>query len=117
MIQLTEPNVPSLIWNVTFVLKNKFDCFPLSCGNSNLHAIHERVKQMFSWERIAKETIFVYESVLKKPQLTFLQKLYRYQSVGNVARYFVCFLATTLHFYAIFLELWQPMKAIDGVQL
>ena len=70
---------------------------------------------MYSWNRVANETVAVYETVYSKPRLTFLQRLARYKTVGRVAGYVACLLAITLHFVVKLVEWWQPRHLIDVV--
>jgi len=76
---------------------------------------HKRISKMYSWDRIATRTVKVYEEVLKKKRLTFLERLARYQSVGPFAGYFVCMVAISLHFFLALVEWWQPRNQIDVV--
>jgi len=70
---------------------------------------------MYSWDRVAKETVQVYDKVSRKSRLSFLQRLARYKTVGGIAGYVVCILAITLHFVASLVEWWQPWHLIDVV--
>jgi phosphatidylinositol glycan class A protein len=70
---------------------------------------------MYSWERVAKETIIIYDELLNEPRLSFLQRLARYKTVGGIAGYVVCILAITLHLVVSFVEWWQPRDLIDIV--
>jgi phosphatidylinositol glycan class A protein len=70
---------------------------------------------MYSWERVARETILVYDELLTQQRLSFLQRLARYKSVGGIAGYIVCILAITLRFVVSLVEWWQPRHLIDVV--
>mmetsp|Transcript_37359 Transcript_37359/g.78791 ORF Transcript_37359/g.78791 Transcript_37359/m.78791 type:complete len:472 (+) Transcript_37359:138-1553(+) len=108
MIHLADPSVDSLVKELSYAISetiNKADPFKY----------HQRVREMYSWERVANETTLVYDGVLTKPRLTFLQRLDRYKTVGGIAGYVVCVLAITLHFAAKLVEWWQPRDLIDVV--
>ena len=108
MIHLATPEVDSLVKGLSCAILEKIDSVdPFEC--------HRRVREMYSWERSARETILVYEEVLEKPRLNFLQRLARYKTVGGIAGYVVCMLAITLHFVVSFVEWWQPPDLIDVV--
>ena len=76
---------------------------------------HERIKRMYSWDRVAKKTVQVYESVLNQSPLTFLQRLARYRTVGPMAGLVVCVIAVSLHFWVNLVEWMQPRHCIDVV--
>jgi len=108
MIHLSEPNVASLVEGLSHAISKKISCVdPFS--------YHNRVKEIYSWERVALETISVYDTVLHKPRLTFLQRLARYKSVGRIAGHIAQLLAVTLHFVVILVEWLQPRDVIDVV--
>ena len=70
---------------------------------------------MYSWDRVATKTLKVYEQVLEKRKLTFLQRLARYRTVGPFAGYVVCMIAVSLHFFVAIIEWLQPRNQIDVV--
>ena len=76
---------------------------------------HERISNMYSWNRVAEKTVRVYEQVLVKEKLTFLQRISRYKSVGSFAGYVVCIIATSLHLLLAIIEYLQPRNLIDVV--
>lgn len=108
MIQLADPNVDSLVEGLTHAILERIETV-------DPFEFHQRVKEMYSWERVAKETCLVYDEVLSKPRLTFLQRLARYKTVGWIAGYVICLLAITQHFVALFVEWCQPQRRIDVV--
>jgi len=108
MIHLADPNVDSLVKELSRAVSEKNE-------NANPFKFHQRVREMYSWERVARETILVYDRVLMKPRLIFLQRLARYKTVGGIAGYVACILAITLHFVVSLVEWWQPRDLIDVV--
>jgi len=108
MIHLSDPNVDSLVEGLSIAIAEKID-------SVNPYEFHQRVSEIYSWERVARETEVVYSNVFAKPRLSFLQRLARYKTVGGVAGYVVCILAITLHFVASLVEWWQPADLIDVV--
>ncbi len=76
---------------------------------------HRRISTMYSWDRVATKTLKVYEQVLEKRKLTFLQRLARYRTVGPFAGYIVCMIAVSLHFFVAIIEWLQPRNQIDVV--
>lgn len=108
MIHLSEPNIDSLVEGLSIAITEKIE--PV-----NLHEFHQRVKEIYSWHRVARETELVYSNVFEKPRLSFLQRLARYKKVGGVAGYVACILAITLHFAVSLVEWWQPVDLIDVI--
>ncbi|KAL7538288.1 hypothetical protein ACHAXR_008450 [Thalassiosira sp. AJA248-18] len=108
MIHLADPDVDSLVKGLSCAISEKIE-------NRDPFEFHQRVKGMYSWERVARETALVYDEVSKKPRLTFLQRLARYKTVGGIAGYIVCILAITLHFVVSLVKWWQPCDNIDVV--
>ena len=108
MIHLSNPNIDALVEGLSLAI----------CEKTNLvdpYEFHRRVCEIYSWQRVAEETVMVYHEVFEKPRLTFLQRLARYKTVGGVAGYVVCLLAMTLHFVVLLIEWWQPAYLIDVV--
>lgn len=108
MIYLSEPSVPHLVKNLTRAIEEKID--PV-----DPHEFHRRVCQMYSWNRVATETERVYDEVVLRPRLTFLERLLRFKSAGSVAGYLACILLCTFHCYASIIAWWQPEHTIDIV--
>jgi len=76
---------------------------------------HTRISKMYSWDRVASRTVKVYEKVLEKKRLTFLQRLARYKTVGSFSGYVVCLIAVSLHLLLNMIEWMQPRNQIDVV--
>ena len=108
MIELADPNVDSLFDGLSRVISEKVGC-------ADPFEFHARVSQIYSWKRVANETVLVYDTVYSEPRLTFLQRLARYKTVGRIAGYAVCLLGITLHFVVKLVEWWQPRRLIDVV--
>jgi phosphatidylinositol glycan class A protein len=108
MIELADPNVDSLVEGLGRAISDRI-------GEVDPFEFHERVKKIYCWERVANETVSVYDRVYNKPRLTLLQRLARYKTVGRTAGYVVCLLGITLHFVVKLIEWWQPRHLIDVV--
>ena len=109
MIELADPNVDSLFDGLSRVISSEKN------ERVDPFEFHERVSQIYSWQRVANETVSVYDVVYSEPRLTFLQRLARYKTVGSIAGYVVCLLGITLHFIVKIVEWWQPRRLIDIV--
>mmetsp|Transcript_2801 Transcript_2801/g.3725 ORF Transcript_2801/g.3725 Transcript_2801/m.3725 type:complete len:454 (+) Transcript_2801:76-1437(+) len=113
MILMAKPVVQDLFQVLETAISEKVGC----TGGMSFDPLrfHERISIMYSWERVATKTASIYEQVMKKKRLTFLQRLARYKSVGFFSGYFVCLLSVTLHFIVKIIEWWQPRNLIDVV--
>jgi phosphatidylinositol glycan class A protein len=108
MIYLSDPNIHSLVEGLSIALAEKID-------SVDPYEFHQRVSEIYSWQRVATETELVYSRVFDKPRLSFLQRLARYKTVGSIAGYVACILAITVHFVVLLVEWWQPIDLIDVV--
>ncbi len=113
MIYLAEPNVKEMTSALDSAILEKVGCD----GGLAFDPIefHERIRDMYSWDRVASKTVMVYKQVLEKERLTFLQRLARYKSAGPFAGYVACLLSVTLHFIVMIVEWWQPHELIEVV--
>jgi phosphatidylinositol glycan class A protein len=110
MMTLSEPCVSSLVEEVKRAIKRQE-------GEDAADAwdFHRRIENMYSWTRVAEETACVYEEVMDKKRLTYLERLECYLSLGGLSGLVACLLAMTVEFWICFVEWWQPEDAIDIV--
>jgi phosphatidylinositol glycan class A protein len=109
MMLLSEPNLPSMV-NVlvrAVQIQSERPIDPWS--------FHERIQQMYSWQRVAQETVQVYDSIMVSPPITFSERMMCYRSIGVLSGYVACFLALTVELWYRFVEWWQPRHKIDIV--
>ena len=110
MILLAYPNVPDIVHCVLQAIERQTQN-PIDRWHT-----HERVKSMYSWERVAIETEQVYEYVRKCPQKTFRHRLTYYRkALGGFTGYAVCFLAYIVEAWYRCVEWYQPRNQIDCV--
>jgi len=72
---------------------------------------HNRVAQMYSWDRVARQTEAVYYAALNCERLSFLQRMMRYLTVGWIA----CVAALWIQAWAKVVDLIFPKHQIDIV--
>eukprot|EP00804_Cyclotella_cryptica_P005250 CCRYP_018897-RA/>CCRYP_018897-RA protein AED:0.28 eAED:0.29 QI:0/0/0/1/0/0/2/0/196 len=108
MIHHADPNVDSLVESLSCAISGKIN-------STDLFEFHRRVSQMYSWQRVAGETVTVYDRVIARPQLSLSQRLVRYKTAFSGVCGVVCLLGITLHFVVFLVELWQPRHLIDVV--
>jgi phosphatidylinositol N-acetylglucosaminyltransferase subunit A len=110
MILLADPNVPDMVNCVIKAIERQKQT-PIDRWKT-----HERVKRMYSWERVAMETEQVYDYVLTRPPKSFRQRLLLYRiSLGGFSGYAVCFLAFIVEAWYRCVEWYQPPDRIDCV--
>jgi Glycosyltransferase len=118
LILMGNPSVGELSTVLGVAIRDKVEIVDGIITNSSSHdpmEAHERIRKLYSWDRVACRTVKVYEKVLKMKRLTFLQRLARYRTVGPFSGYVVCIIAISLHFIRKMIEYWQPVQDIDVV--
>lgn len=60
---------------------------------------HQRIERMYSWHRVALQTVQTYDRVIDEPPKTFQQRLDCYQRLGGLSGVVACILA-------LYIELW-----------
>lgn len=110
MILLAKPNVSEMSEMLVRAIE-------IQDGNNPVDPIrnHERVKEMYCWERVAQDTEHVYRKVLTQNRRSFFGRLECYQSLGLMARAVVTFLAAVLETWLLVVKWWQPEVTIDLV--
>ena len=75
--------------------------------------VHEQVREMYSWNTVAKRTEKVYEAALKCKKLTLVDRVRVYLTVGPVAGILAVLLV--LYDYAVWylIEMLQPRDSIE----
>jgi phosphatidylinositol glycan class A protein len=108
MCQLVEPSSSSLVEAVSVALREKV-------GTIDAMAFHQRVKKMYSWDRVARQTEDVYQRVLAQDRLTFLLRMERYLTVGPVMGIIACLVALMVQLLSVIIDWLQPISIIDIV--
>ena len=110
MILLADPNVPDMVHCVIKAIERQKQT-PVDRWQT-----HERIKSMYSWERVAIETEQVYDYVRTCPRKSFRHRLSCYRmSLGGFSGYAVCFLAFIVEAWYKCVEWYQPPHQIDCV--
>ena len=108
LIHLADPQVAALVQNLEKAIAQvrKYSMDPWKT--------HERIKEMYSWGRVARETAQVYRQVLIPRPKTLLERLdSSYRSIGGIAGSVVCFLLVSFELLLLMIEWWQPKESID----
>ena len=111
LIRLANPNVSDMV-----------DCLKQTIASqSNAatalepHKTHERVKLMYSWSRVAHETIRVYDGVMEHESMDVWQRFACYRALGGMMGIAVCFLVVVFQAWLRVVEWWLPRDSIDVV--
>jgi phosphatidylinositol N-acetylglucosaminyltransferase subunit A len=108
LIYLADPQVAALVQNLKKAIaqQRKYSMDPWKT--------HERIKDMYSWGRVARETVQVYRQVSIPRPKTLLERLdSSYRSIGGIAGSVVCFLLVSFELLLLMIEWWQPKESID----
>jgi phosphatidylinositol N-acetylglucosaminyltransferase subunit A len=110
MILLAKPNVPDMVECVVKAIERQAKS-PIDRWKT-----HERVKAMYSWQRVAIETEQVYDFVRSCPGKSFNERLLCYRrSLSGITYYVVCFLACIVESWYRCVAWYQPRDRIDIV--
>jgi phosphatidylinositol N-acetylglucosaminyltransferase subunit A len=110
MVLLAKPNVPDMVKCVVKAINRQL-LFPVDPWQ-----MHDRIKDMYSWERVSEETEAVYSELRRRPQKSLEYRLSRYgSSLGGVSGIVVCLLAMIVEMWYLCVDCMQPRKSIDIV--
>jgi len=107
MVVLSEPNVPSMVDSVLCAIHRQSET------PTDPWKIHGRVKEMYSWHRVANETEHVYDRITQLKRKSFLERLAIYRQLGGITGYVVCYMAIILEMVYQFLEWISPRSTVD----
>jgi phosphatidylinositol N-acetylglucosaminyltransferase subunit A len=111
LIYLAAPNVSAMVECLVTAIHQ----YETNIPHYDPLATHERIKQMYSWNRVAIETEHVYETIQSKPRPTLRERLACYRSIGIMAGLVACFIALTIELWFRYVEWWMPRDQIDVV--
>ena len=110
MIVLCDPNVNALVDGVCQAIKRQEGPQPVDPMDT-----HERIGRMYSWHRVALQTVQTYDNIYDEPAKTFLQRLTCYQRLGGFSGIVACTLALYIDLWIRFVMYIQPVQCIDVV--
>jgi len=76
---------------------------------------HRRIERMYSWHRVAVQTVRVYDKIISDPPLTFAERLERYKGLGGFSGLVACAIVLYIELWIRFVEWMQPEDSIDVV--
>jgi phosphatidylinositol glycan class A protein len=106
LMRLADPRADSLSEALSDVILNMAPV-------SDPFEIHNQVREMYSWDTVAKRTEKVYDAALKCKKLSFVERIRVYLTVGPVAG--ILAVVYTIIDFAVWsiLELIQPRESIE----
>ncbi|KAE9600592.1 hypothetical protein Lal_00046226 [Lupinus albus] len=107
MIVLAEPDPSDMVQAV----QKAISILP----NIDPQVMHNRMKELYNWQDVAKRTEVVYDHALKCSNQNTLERLSRYLSCGPWAGKVFCFVMMVGFLLWQLLELWQPADDIEVV--
>jgi phosphatidylinositol N-acetylglucosaminyltransferase subunit A len=111
LVDLAEPNLPAMVECLMATIHRHETTTTTTTRDPMV--IHERIRQMYSWERVAMETEHVYESIHAQPRKTLQDRLQCYRSIGSMAGIVACFIALTVELWFRYVEWWMPRKDME----
>lgn len=107
LIRLADPRADALTEALSDAIDN------LQTTEADPQDIHEQVREMYSWHKVAKRTEKVYEAALKCPNLSLMERIRVYMTIGPVAG-LACVLMTVFDYgWWRLLEWLQPRDSIE----
>lgn len=107
IVVLSEPNPI----NMVCAIEKAIAMLP----NIDPHAMHLRMKNMYSWHDVARRTEIVYDRALRCSNENLSERLTRYLSCGAWAGKLFCLVMIVDFLIWCFLEVFQPSEKIDEV--
>lgn len=105
MIHLAEPTAEALTTQL---------CKAVAYArNVNPVWVHQAIRQMYSWQDVARRTVEVYDQVSAAPPLSLGDRLRRYMTNGKVFGPLAVLLALILHIMWVVLEWWSPPHLVE----
>lgn len=110
MIVLCDPNVDALVDGLSRAVQRQE-------GDDRVDPweTHRRIGRMYSWHRVAVQTVQAYDRVVRDRPRTFPQRLQCYQRLGGMSGIVACALALYIELWIRLVEWLQPTSGIDVV--
>lgn len=110
MVVLCDPNVKALVDGVKEAVKRQESDEPVDPMEA-----HRQIETMYSWHRVAKQTVQVYDRIVTEPAQSFTARLACFQSLGGVSGFVAGLLAVIIEIWIRFVVWMRPRSSIDTV--
>lgn len=111
LVLLSNPDLPEMVERVLQAI----DVQSSETTALDPFLCHERVRSMYSWDRVALETVKVYDRISCMNRKTFYERLERYFMIGGITALVICFMSMTMECWLSILRVLQPSSTIDVV--
>jgi len=110
MIVLCDPNVEALVQGVQTAIERQEGEGALDPWDA-----HRRIERMYSWHRVAVQTVQVYDRIIRDKPTTFLERLRSHMRLGGFSGIVACALIFYIELWIRFVEWMYPAETIDVV--
>ncbi|KAG7362697.1 group 1 glycosyl transferase [Nitzschia inconspicua] len=110
MIVLCDPTVNDLTDGLKQAIERQEGNNPVDS-----HDAHQRIERMYSWHRVALQTIQTYNEIIEQPPKTFWQRFSCYDRLGGLSGFVACVLALYIELWVRYVMWMQPIDTIDVV--
>lgn len=107
LIAFSEPDSEDLVRALDVGIKH------VRSGKHDPLAVHQQVRQMYSWTDVAERTEHVYEEVLSEEPPTTFERLQKYYSCGIYFGKILCIVVAVQIIFVWILELLYPRDSVD----
>ncbi|GKZ00058.1 hypothetical protein MPSEU_000959200 [Mayamaea pseudoterrestris] len=111
LILLANPNVGDMVVRLQQAIESQSN--PKTALDP--YKTHERIKEMYSWSRVALETVRVYDRVMEQKSLDLWERLQCYNAMGGLTGVVVCCLVLMFQVWFYVVEWWLPARSIEVV--
>jgi phosphatidylinositol glycan class A protein len=124
LVVLADPTIPAMVQALQGAIRRQVQLRTqedLASVTERAWANHARLASMYSWKRVAVETLQVYDTAVRKPRKSLVERLECYAAVGlggiGLTALVVAWLAVTLELWASLVRWLQPVHRIDVLPL
>jgi phosphatidylinositol glycan class A protein len=124
LVILADPTVPAMVQALRGAIQRQAQLGTeenISSVTDTALANHARLASMYSWQRVATETLQVYDFAVRQPRKSLVERLECYTAVGlggiGLTAFVVAWLAVTLELWANLVVWLQPARRIDVLPL
>eukprot|EP00980_Cylindrotheca_fusiformis_P002842 scaffold672_cov126-Cylindrotheca_fusiformis.AAC.43 len=107
MVILCDPDVEALVEGVKEAVKRQ-ESEPVDPIEA-----HRQIETMYSWHRVAQQTVQVYDRVVQEPPLRFAERLSCFRSLGGISGFVAGLLAVIVEIWIRIVVWIRPQSSID----
>ncbi|KAI8895850.1 hypothetical protein BC833DRAFT_599876 [Globomyces pollinis-pini] len=108
MIFLAQSNTDAIVQSIDRAIEK------VKHGRINPFEIHNQVANMYSWDDVAERTEVIYKDIMKKSEISLIERLERYHGCGIFAGKLGVMIMTVHYLFYLLLEWLIPRDSIDA---